>query len=119
MMVVAQDIRKSLASHHLHRNTVGEADRGYDPGRGERRLCCLGGLRQALRWVCLWLDRSPEAGYRERREPTREETMMQVHFELPDDFAQLLQATWHDSLAHYARERLVMEACRDGLLTKK
>jgi len=45
--------------------------------------------------------------------------MMQVHFELPDDFAQLLQATWHDSLAHYARERLVMEACRDGLLTKK
>src|SRR5262249_26012479 len=45
--------------------------------------------------------------------------MMQVHFELPDDFAQLLQAKWHDSLAHYARERLVMESCRDGLLTKK
>jgi hypothetical protein len=50
---------------------------------------------------------------------TCEDTMMHVNFELPDEFAQRLQAKWHDTLAHYARERLVMEAYRDELLTSR
>ena len=44
---------------------------------------------------------------------------MRVNFELPDDFARRLQAKWHDPLAHYARERLIMEAYRDDLLTSR
>jgi hypothetical protein len=47
----------------------------------------------------------------------REDTMMQVNFELPDEFAQLLQAKWQDTLQHYVWERIVMEAYRDELLT--
>jgi Uncharacterised protein family (UPF0175) len=45
--------------------------------------------------------------------------MMHVNFELPDDFARRLQAKWHDPLAHYARERLIMAAYRDDLLTSR
>jgi hypothetical protein len=44
---------------------------------------------------------------------------MHVNFELPDDLAQRLQAKWHDTLAHYARERLIMEAYRDELLASR
>jgi len=43
---------------------------------------------------------------------------MQVAIELPDGFAQRLQTMWQDNLAHYVRERLVMEAYRDNLLRK-
>jgi hypothetical protein len=43
--------------------------------------------------------------------------MMQVTIDLPDEFAQRLQAKWQDALAHYVRERLVMEAYRDDLLS--
>ena len=50
---------------------------------------------------------------------TPEDIMMHVNFELPDDFARRLQAKWHDPLAHYARERLIMEAYRDDLLTSR
>lgn len=39
---------------------------------------------------------------------------MHVTIELPDGFAQRLQARWQDTLAHYAREGLVMEACRNS-----
>lgn len=45
--------------------------------------------------------------------------MMHVNFDLPDEFAQRLQAKWHDILAHYARERLVMEGYRDDLLSTR
>jgi Uncharacterised protein family (UPF0175) len=43
--------------------------------------------------------------------------MMYVTIELPDEFAQWLQSKWQDTLAHYVRERLVMEAYRDDLLS--
>jgi hypothetical protein len=39
-----------------------------------------------------------------------------VTIELPNEFAQRLQTKWQDTLAHYARERFVMEAYRDALL---
>jgi hypothetical protein len=42
---------------------------------------------------------------------------MQVTIELPDEFVARLQTKWHDSLPHYVRERLVMEAYRDDLLS--
>ena len=42
---------------------------------------------------------------------------MHVTIELPDEFAQRLQAKWQASLPHYVRERLVMEAYRDDLLS--
>jgi Uncharacterised protein family (UPF0175) len=45
--------------------------------------------------------------------------MMQVIIDLPDEFAQRLQAKWQDTLAHYVRERLVMEAYRDDLLSTR
>ena len=45
--------------------------------------------------------------------------MMHVNFELPDDFARRLQAKWHDTLGHYAREHLIMEAYRDEILTSR
>ena len=45
--------------------------------------------------------------------------MMQVTIDLPDEFAQRLQAKWQDTLAHYVRERLVMEAYRDDLLSTR
>lgn len=45
--------------------------------------------------------------------------MMHVNFDLPDEFTQRLQAKWHDTLAHYARERLVMEGYRDDLLSTR
>jgi Uncharacterised protein family (UPF0175) len=45
--------------------------------------------------------------------------MMQVTIDLPDEFAQRLQAKWQDALAHYVRERLVMEAYRDDLLSTR
>jgi hypothetical protein len=43
--------------------------------------------------------------------------MMHVTIELPDEFAQRLQTKWQDTLTHYVRERLVMEAYRDDLLS--
>jgi len=43
---------------------------------------------------------------------------MHVTIELPDEFAQRLQTKWQDTLAHYVRERLVMEAYRDDLLRR-
>jgi hypothetical protein len=52
-------------------------------------------------------------------DPPHEDTSMHVTFELPDEFAQRLQLKWHDTLAHYARERLVMEAYRDDLLSTR
>ena len=45
--------------------------------------------------------------------------MMQVTIDLPDEFAQRLQAKWQDTLAHYVRERLVMEAYRDDLFSTR
>ena len=45
--------------------------------------------------------------------------MMHVNFELPDEFAQRLQAKWQDTLQHYVWERIVMEAYRDELLTSR
>ena len=45
--------------------------------------------------------------------------MMQVTIELPDEFAQRLRTRWQDTLAHYVRERLVMEAYRDDLLSTR
>jgi Uncharacterised protein family (UPF0175) len=45
--------------------------------------------------------------------------MMQVTIELPDEFVQRLQTRWHDTLAHYVRERLIMEAYRDALLSTR
>jgi hypothetical protein len=44
---------------------------------------------------------------------------MHVTIELPDEFAQRLQTRWQDPLAHYVRERLVMEAYRDDLLSTR
>jgi Uncharacterised protein family (UPF0175) len=44
---------------------------------------------------------------------------MQVTIELPDEFVQRLQAKWQYPLAHYVRERLVMEAYRDDLLSTR
>jgi hypothetical protein len=44
---------------------------------------------------------------------------MHVTTELPDEFAQRLQTRWQDTLAHYVRERLVMEAYRDDLLSTR
>ena len=44
---------------------------------------------------------------------------MHVTIELPDEFAQRLQTKWQDSLPHYVRERLVMEAYRDDLLSTR
>jgi Uncharacterised protein family (UPF0175) len=49
----------------------------------------------------------------------REDTLMQVTIELPDEVAQRIEAKWHDTLTHYARERLVMEAYRDDLVTTR
>jgi len=42
---------------------------------------------------------------------------MQVTVELPDEFAARLQTRWQANLPHYVRERLVMEAYRDDLLS--
>jgi hypothetical protein len=42
---------------------------------------------------------------------------MQITIELPDEFAARLQTKWQASLPHYVRERLVMEAYRDDLLS--
>jgi hypothetical protein len=39
--------------------------------------------------------------------------------DLPDEFAQRLQAKWQDALAHYVRERLVIEVYRDDLLSTR
>ena len=44
---------------------------------------------------------------------------MHVTIELPDEFAQRLQTKWQDTLTHYVRERLVMEAYRDDLLSTR
>jgi hypothetical protein len=44
---------------------------------------------------------------------------MHVTIELPDEFAQRLQTKWKDTLEHYVRERLVMEAYRDDLLSTR
>ena len=44
---------------------------------------------------------------------------MDVTIELPDEFAQRLQTKWQDTLAHYVRERLIMEAYRDDLLSTR
>lgn len=44
-----------------------------------------------------------------------EDILMHVTFELPDELVQRIEAKWHDTLTHYARERLVMEAYRDDL----
>ena len=45
--------------------------------------------------------------------------MMRVTIELPDELVQRLQTKWQDTLAHYVRERLVMEAYRDDLLSTR
>lgn len=45
--------------------------------------------------------------------------MMQVTIDLPDEFAQRLQAKWQDTLAHYVWERLVLEAYRDDILSTR
>ncbi len=42
--------------------------------------------------------------------------MMQVTIELPDEFAQRLQARWQETPAHIARELVVLEAYREGVL---
>ena len=34
-------------------------------------------------------------------------TLMHVTIELPDELAQRMEAKWHDTLTHYAHERLV------------
>jgi hypothetical protein len=44
---------------------------------------------------------------------------MPVTIDLPDEFAQRLQAKWQDTLAHDARERLVMEAYRNDLVSTR
>ena len=44
---------------------------------------------------------------------------MHVTIELPDEFAQRLQAKWQAPLPHYVRECLVMEAYRDDLLSTR
>jgi hypothetical protein len=44
---------------------------------------------------------------------------MHVTIDLPDEFAQRFQAKWQDTLPHYVRERLVMEAYRDDLLSTR
>jgi uncharacterized protein UPF0175 len=44
---------------------------------------------------------------------------MHVTIELPDEFAQPLQTMWQDTLAHYVRERFVMEAYRDTFLSTR
>jgi Uncharacterised protein family (UPF0175) len=50
---------------------------------------------------------------------TDADTMMQVTIELPDEFVHRLQTRWQDTLAHYVQERLVMEVCRDDLLSTR
>lgn len=45
--------------------------------------------------------------------------MMQYTIELPDDFAQRLQAKWQETPAHIVREIVVLEAYREGLLTTR
>ena len=44
---------------------------------------------------------------------------MQVTIDLPDEFAQRLQAKRQDTLPYYVRERLVMEAYRNDLLSTR
>jgi hypothetical protein len=44
---------------------------------------------------------------------------MHVTIELPDELAQRLQAKWQAPLPHYVRERLLMEAYRDDLLSTR
>jgi hypothetical protein len=44
---------------------------------------------------------------------------MHVTIDLPDEFAQRLQAKWQAPFPHYVRERLVMEAYRDDLLSTR
>lgn len=51
--------------------------------------------------------------------PSREDTLMHVTLELPDELAQRIEAKWHDTLTHYARERPVMEAYRDDILSTR
>src|SRR5262249_24454281 len=68
----------------------------------------------------LSVDQSKGNGYGpSRRQPMREGTMMQVTVDLLDEFAQRLQAKWQDTLSHYARERLVMEAYRHDLVSTR
>jgi len=45
--------------------------------------------------------------------------MMQVTIELPDAFAQRLQAKWQETPAHITRELVVLEAYREGMLTTR
>ena len=45
--------------------------------------------------------------------------MMQVTIELPDELAQRLQAKWQETPAHIARELVVLEAYREGMLTTR
>jgi hypothetical protein len=44
---------------------------------------------------------------------------MHVTIELPDDFVQRLQAKWQETPAHIARELVVLEAYREGMLTTR
>ncbi len=44
---------------------------------------------------------------------------MHVTIELPDEFAQRLQARWQAPLPHYVWEHLAMEAYRDDLLSTR
>jgi Uncharacterised protein family (UPF0175) len=44
---------------------------------------------------------------------------MHVTIKPPDEFAQRLQANWQAPLPHIVRERLVMEAYRDDLLSTR
>ena len=45
--------------------------------------------------------------------------MMHVTIELPDELAQRLQAKWQETPAHIARELVVLEAYREGMLTTR
>jgi hypothetical protein len=45
--------------------------------------------------------------------------MMDVTIELPDELAQRLQAKWQETPAHIARELVVLEAYRAGILTTR
>ena len=45
--------------------------------------------------------------------------MMQYTIELPDEFAQRLQAKWQETPEHIVREIVVLEAYREGLLTTR
>jgi hypothetical protein len=72
-----------------------------------------------IRQFLLPLTDAAVQGMSKSAHSTREGTIMHVTIELPDEFAQRLQTKWQDTLAHYVRERLVMEAYRDDLLSTR